>query len=89
MSYIISIFEVRFPPFRPSVSLELYEHAKLIDSDYQIPTAPSQPSDVSLSHDGVTLEWEKSAAGESNVMFYEVETFIVNGNESEFEKVTC
>jgi len=71
----------------PSVSLELYEHAKLIDSDYQIPTAPSQPSDVSLSHDGVTLEWEKSAAGESNVKFYEVETFIVNGNESEFEKV--
>merc|ERR1719431_1795070 len=36
----------------PSVSLELYDGAKLDDSDYQIPTAPSQPSNVSLSHDG-------------------------------------
>ena len=84
----MSIFEVRFTPFHPSVSLELYEHAKLINSDYQIPTAPGQPSNVSSSHNGVTLEWDKSAAGESNVKFYEVETFILNGNESEFEKVT-
>lgn len=68
--------------FKPSVTLELYENAKMIDADYQIPSEPGIPYKLNASYDSITLAWDKPLTGEDNVVSYEVHTFVTR-NDSE------
>ena len=72
---------------RQTVSIELYEETRLLDPDFEIPSAPGIPEKEEAFNGAITIQWSEPGEGVRNIVFYEIETFLVDRRDDNYVRV--